>query len=338
MTAKKSELERKLAETSSRFPSFDKFTKDNIKDAYDGNGLEEDVVYHLNRMAGFPLLILKENRRTIRRADKMLEGCKKDGMTTPAIVVDAALFEGSGMTLIDPISLKPATEDQIVKSYALIEGHGRLHGWILGFALDGQLPFDYNLIYKKYNSTEEVMSAYTSTNLFMTRTTNADRLNIASVRCNDPCVKACTRRIKDEGCIAKAAQYWTYGKEMKPDEVRRYIEKSPDAPKIDPVLVEARGKVYEAFKERFSHEGAVKIYRGVPAAQWTADKLKDPNSAMEVAERIHERIRGMNESDFTAIITAKTDKKKHVIRDVVIKNILDKVTTINNFNHIKQDE
>lgn len=85
------EIEKKLVELTSKFQAFTEFTKNALVDEYNGNALEEDVVYHLNRMAGFPLLILKENRRTTKRACKMLEGCKKDGMTTPAIVVDADL-------------------------------------------------------------------------------------------------------------------------------------------------------------------------------------------------------------------------------------------------------
>lgn len=85
------EIEKKLVELTSKFQAFKEFTKNALVDEYNGNALEEDVVYHLNRMAGFPLLILKENRRTTKRACKMLEGCKKDDMTTPAIVVDADL-------------------------------------------------------------------------------------------------------------------------------------------------------------------------------------------------------------------------------------------------------
>lgn len=85
------EFEKQLVELTSKFQEFTEFTKNALVDEYNGNALEEDVVYHLNRMAGFPLLILKENRRTTKRACKMLEGCKKDGMTTPAIVVDADL-------------------------------------------------------------------------------------------------------------------------------------------------------------------------------------------------------------------------------------------------------
>ena len=319
------EIEKKLVELTSKFQAFTEFTKNALVDEYNGNALEEDVVYHLNRMAGFPLLILKENRRTTKRACKMLEGCKNDGMTTPAIVVDAVLLNESGLTMIDPMTLQPATVEQILSSYVLLEGHGRLHGWLMGYALDGQIPFDFSFIYRKYNTTDEVMSAYTSTNLFMTRTTNADRLNIAAVRCTDPCVKICTQRIKDEGCIAKAAQFWTYGEEMKPADVKLYIEQSPNAPKIDPILVEARSQVYEAFKIRFSHEGAVKIYRGVSAAQWTADKLKDPSTAKDMAAKISGRILNMNESDYTAIITAKTDKNKQETRDSVIKKTLDKI-------------
>ena len=61
------------------------------------------------------------------------------------------------------------------------------------------------------------------------------------------------------------------------------------------------------------------------AAQWTADKLKDPSTAKDMAEKISGRILNMNESDYTAIITAKTDKNKQETRDSIIKKTLDKI-------------
>ena len=44
-----------------------------------------------------------------------------------------------------------------------------------------------------------------------------------------------------------------------------------------------------------------------------------------MAEKISGRILNMNESDYTAIITAKTDKNKQETRDSIIKKTLDKI-------------
>ena len=64
------EIEKKLVELTSKFQAFTEFTKNALVDEYNGNALEEDVVYHLNRMAGFPLLFLKEQPSVLVRCLK----------------------------------------------------------------------------------------------------------------------------------------------------------------------------------------------------------------------------------------------------------------------------
>lgn len=299
-----------------------------IADAeWDGKPLTEDMVYHMKRLANLKVAIIRDNRRTYRRTIKMLKACMSNGMTTPGILVSAKIIFGWGLTLIDPTSGRELTAEEVKDWYAVMEGHARLDAWILSIlyaSMTGGEPFDFHFVYKDYATPEDFGKAYVSTNTDMTRTTNKDRLSIAGARSQNPIVMLYLSKIKNDHVIPKASSYWTTGHELSATEVSKLIYGENDAPTFDKALTEGLALCYESFKERFSAEGAEKIYRGVSAAQWCADQLL--NKAEDIAKtayEIGERVVAMTDELYTPIITAKTNKKKHITRDQAIKTYLD---------------
>ena len=297
---------------------------------YDGEPLSEQTVYTLLVMIGLKLLIIKENRRTFRRALKMREACHENGMTTPAILVDAKLAHEWGLKLADPVSLEVATPEEIEGAYVVMEGHGRLHGLLLDIAIatekgDGYKPFDYHFIYKHYDDPEDFGKAYTSTNADMTRTTNKDRLAIAADRCINPLITEYFRKCREDLVISKSAYFWTYGRELTASEVTKLTYGDDDAPVFDEATTEALRMVYDSFKKKFGSEGAQKIYRGVSAAQWAADQVKSADDKAAKALHIDEKLGVMSQEIYTAIVTASTNAKKKITKDKTIKENLDKM-------------
>ena len=297
------------------------------KAEWDGKPLVEDRVYHLKKLAGLKVAIIRDNRRTHRRAIKMFKACMKFGMTTPAILVLASVVHEWGLTLIDPTSGKELSEEELKDYYCVMEGHARLDAWIISVisaSMNGDDPFDFHFVFKDYSTPEEFGKAYTSCNIDMTRTTSKDRLAIAGARCKDRDVISYLRKIKDDKTIPKASLFWTFGRELAKDEVSKLIYGEADAPVFDKMQTDALALCYESFKARFSAEGAEKIYRGVPAAQWCANQLLNHAEDMTAtAQIISEKVMAMDDKLYTPIVTAKTSKKEHTTRDQKIKATLD---------------
>ena len=287
------------------------------KAEWDGKPLVEDRVYHLKKLAGLKVAIIRDNRRTHRRAVKMFKACMKFGMTTPAILVLASVVNEWGLTLIDPTS----------DYYCVMEGHARLDAWVISVisaSMNGDEPFDFHFVFKDYSTPEEFGKAYTSCNIDMTRTTSKDRLAIAGARCKHPIVISLLGKIKYDHVIPKASHFWTTGRELKAEEITKLTYGEGDAPTFDKSLTDALTLCYESFKARFSAEGAEKIYRGVPAAQWCADQLLNHAEDMTAtAQIISEKVMAMDDKLYTPIVTAKSDRKSHITRDQKIKATLD---------------
>lgn len=295
---------------------------------YNGNPLSEQTVYALHAMIGMKILIIKNNRRTYRRANKMREACHDNGMTTPAILVDANLAHEWGLTLADPVSLEEATPEEMDGAYVVMEGHGRLHGWLIDVAIAAEKGTEYNpfvfpFIYKHYDNPEEFGRAYTSTNADMTRTTINDRLAIAADRCVNPLLSEYFRKRREDNVIAKSSYFWTYGRELSSSEVTKITYGEADAPVFDEATTEALQMIYESFKKAFGSEGAQKIYRGVSAAQWAANQVKNADDKAAKALEVDDKLMKISNDIYTAIITASTNAKKKINRDSVIKKNLD---------------
>ena len=191
---------------------FDDVVRQFAQKEWDGQTLEEDRVYHLNKMAGLKVAIIKDNRRTWKRGVKMMSACMANGMTTPAILVLAKLVSDWGLAVIDPTSGRELTADELDGVYCVMEGHGRLDGWVNSLVYtskQGGEPFDYHFIYKHYDTPEDFGKAYVSTNADMTRTTSKDRLTIAGARSKNPTIISYLNKIKNDGTIAKASFFWT---------------------------------------------------------------------------------------------------------------------------------
>ena len=295
---------------------------------WDGQPLVEDMVYHLKKLAGLKVAIIKDNRRTWKRGVKMMSACLANGMTTPAILVLAKVVYDWGLPLVDPTSGQELTADELDGVYCVMEGHGRLDGWVNSLVYtskhDGE-PFDFHFVYKEYATSEDFGKAYVSTNADMTRTTSKDRLTIAGARSKNPVIISYLNKIKNDGTIAKASFYWTCGREMSKDEVTKLTYEQEDAPTFDKDLTDALTLCYESFKAQFGTEGGEKIYRGVPAAQWCADQISKAEDKSAAAMAIGEKVQNMSKDIYTAILTARTDKKKHITRDQAIKTSLDKM-------------
>lgn len=293
---------------------------------WDGQPLIEDMVYHLKKLAGLKLAIIKDNRRTWKRGVKMMLACMANGMTTPAILVLAKLVYDWGLPLVDPTSGRELTPEELDGYYCVMEGHGRLDGWVNSLVYtskQGGEPFDFHFVYKEYATPEDFGKAYVSTNADMTRTTSKDRLTIAGARSKNPTIISYLNKIKNDGTIAKASFFWTCGRELSKDEVTKLTYEMEDAPTFDKDTTDALTLCYESFKAQFGNGGAEKIYRGVPAAQWCAEQVGKAEDKTAAAMAIGEKVQNMSKDIYTAILTARTDKKKHITRDLSIKTSLD---------------
>jgi hypothetical protein len=257
----------------------------------------------------------------------MFKACMKFGMTTPAILVLASVVNEWGLTLIDPTSGRELAEEELKDYYCVMEGHARLDAWVISVisaSMNGDDPFDFHFVFKNYSTPEEFGKAYTSCNIDMTRTTSKDRLAIAGARCKHPIVISYLGKIKYDHVIPKASHFWTTGRELKAEEITKLTYGEGDAPTFDKTLTDALALCYESFKARFSAEGAEKVYRGVPAAQWCADQLLNHAEDMTAtAQIISEKVMAMDDKLYTPIVTAKTSKKEHTTRDQKIRTTLD---------------
>ena len=320
---------RKICDFINNQP-FEEISKQFATDVWNGKPLVEDRVYHLKNMAGLKVAIIRDNRRTYKRAIKMSNACMKFGMTTPAILVSAKIVQEWGLELIDPTSGKELSKEELKDYYCVMEGHARLDGWVISIIsalMKGDdEPFDFHFIFRNYSTPEEFGKAYTSCNIDMTRTTSKDRLAIAGARCNHPIVISYLRKIKYDHVIPKASHFWTTGRELKAEEITKLTYGEVDAPTFDNILTDALTLCYESFKARFSAEGAEKVYRGVPAAQWCADQLLNHAEDMTAtAQIISEKVMAMDDRLYTPIVTAKTSKKEYMTRDQKIRSTLDKM-------------
>ena len=259
---------------------------------------------------------------------KMLSACMNNGMTTPAIITDAKIAADWGLPLIDPATLEDVPADKLEGAYCVMEGHGRMFAFLIALALyakTGDAPFDFHFVYMHYDNPEDFGKAYVSTNADMTRTTSKDRLAIAGARSDNPLVKSYLCKIKNDHVIPKASYFWTAGRELTSKEVTMLTYGEAGAPKFDEILTESLSLLYESIKERFGAEGAQKIYRGVAAAKWCAEKINSSEDKMTTAMTISDKVANMSNEIYTAIITASTNKKKHVTRDQIIMSNLDKM-------------
>ena len=301
------------------------------KNEWDGRPLVEDKVYHMKNLGGLKIGFIKDNRRTVKRILKMLKACMMNGMTTPAILVLARLVYEWGLAVIDPITGREFLPEELDGVYCVMEGHGRFDAWIYSAAYalkNGGEPFDYHFVYKHYDTPEDFGKAYVSTNADMTRTTTKDRLGIACTRCKNPIVISYLGKIKNDHVISKASYFWTVGRELNTTEVSKLIYGEEDAPQFNQDVTDALTLCYESFKEKFGEEGAETIYRGVATAQWCADQIGKAEDKTATAMRIAEKVTAMSNSIYTKIVTAKTNKKKHITRDLVIKTALDQMMTV----------
>ncbi|MBR1378773.1 MAG: hypothetical protein IJ557_06575 [Bacteroidaceae bacterium] len=293
--------------------------------------LEEDVVHHLTKLQGLRLATIRENRQSFKRSMKMCKACTDNGMTTPAVVVPARTVSDWGLTVTDASTGEVIQKEDLDKYYCIMEGHGRLGGWLLSAANANKhedVPFDFIFVFRNYATPDEFGRAYVSTNADMTRTSSKDRLRIAGARSDNPQVKSYFDKIKNDRVISKASYFWSLGRELTKDEVSKFIYGEDDAPQFDTTLTEALTTCYNSFKIRFNAEGAEKIYRGVPAAQWCATQVNEAENKTQVAKQICEKVEKMDNDIYTAIITAKSNSKKHITRDQVIKNELDKMMSM----------
>lgn len=301
-----------------------------LKD-WDGQPLEEDKVYHLNKVGGIKIYWIRDNRRSWQRGMKMLSACTKNGMTTPAVITDAKTALAWGLVLIDPATWEEVKDENIEGTYCVMEGHGRFYAFLIALALaakNGTVPFDYHFVYRHFDTPEDFGKAYVSTNADMTRTTTKDRLAIAGARSKDPIVISYLGKIRNDHAIPKASYFWTVGRELSKDEVTKLIYGKNDAPKFNEELSGALALCYEGFKEVFSYDGAEKVFRGVPAAQWCADRINAAQNKMLEANAIIEKVSKMPKEIYGAILAAKSNKKAHITRDQVIKTQLDKMMTV----------
>ena len=222
--------------------SFVEIVKEYAQEQWDGQVLEEDKVYHLKNLGGIKIAIIGANRRTFKRGLKMMQACKENGMTTPAILVNAQVVRDWGLIPVDSTTKKELTADELKGAYCVMEGHGRLDAWINDLAYtrkNGGTSFDFHFVYKHYDSAEDFGKAYVSTNADMTRTTSKDRLSIAGARSKNPIVISYLEKCKKDNTIAKASFFWTCGRELTQKEITSMTYEESDAPTFDQNLTEA---------------------------------------------------------------------------------------------------
>lgn len=281
----------------------------NLKE-WNGNSLQEQIIYHRNDMIGLPECTIIENRNAQIRAKQWQKTCRKNGMITPGVYTKAKIAKDAGLTpaiyLCNTKSWWLVPDDLLNQYYLRWDGNGRAAGHDLDLEEamkdPNYTPFDFTFVYKKIDDPDLFFKQYISVNLDVKKTSRSELLSYSSCRNADSTLNNYYRMIGD-GYVAKSSSYYNWGRELTKDDIKKASEGQDIIVEQD--LVDGMGRLLETYKKVFSGNASVKVLKGVPLARWSCDTLKKANDRKAMADKISEKFSNMKPQQLTRLQDAK---------------------------------
>lgn len=106
-----------------------------------------------------------------------------------------------------------------------------------------------------------------------------------------------------EGFVAKAASYYTYGRELTREDILKISNGQPIH--VEQTLVQSMQKSLEVYRTVFSGNASNKVLKGVPLARWTCRLLKGADDITTMCSKIENRFSHMTPQCLTRLQDAK---------------------------------
>lgn len=281
----------------------------NLKE-WNGEPLQEDVVYHRNEMLGIPECSIKENREVQSRAAGWRRICRENGMVVPAVYVKAENVKEAGFT---PAIYQPDLKswwivpDSLLPYYYIrVDGNGRACGHDLDLkeAMNnaGYTPFDFIFVFKEIHDSTLFFRQYISVNLDVKKTTGTELLNYSSCH-NTSTGTALYHQLIGEGFVAKAASQYIFGRELTREDILKISNGHPIH--VEQPLVQGMQKSLEVYRTVFSGSASNKVLKGVPLARWTCRLLKEADDITAMCGKIENKFSHMTPQFLTRLQDAK---------------------------------
>ena len=278
--------------------------------AWDGRPLQEDVVYHRNRLLGLPLCSIKENRDSQSRAKEWKNICEENGMVNSATFVKATVVKQAGFTpaiyLRDTDSWWEVPESLLQFFYLPIDGHGRSAGHDLSLeeAMKDSTykPFDFRFEFRNITDPDIFYKEYQSVNQDVKKTTKSDLIRYASCHKSNPALIEHYTMV-GKGFVAKSSELYNFGRELSKTDINK--ANKGEKITVEQNLVDCMGKLLETYKSVFSGEASQKVLKGVSLARWTRDTLKKADDMKAIADKIKEKFSKMSPEQLSRLQDAK---------------------------------
>ena len=298
---------------------------------WDGKPLLSGILYYRNMLIGLPVLRIKENRNDTDRGKGWQEIGQNVGIAQPIKLALASIAKAAGFTLgyIDPQIGKwyDAADEQIANFYVLLDGYGRCAGHNLelkkALGESSYVPFDVPVLFDDIQEPDRLRAQYISINQDVLKTKRSDLLRYADKTKQDKNTAYYNSLLK-EHFIAKAAQNYTYGRELNTKDIRDIS--SGKAVSVDASLTDAIQQALEVYKKVLSGSTSAKILKGVPLAAWTCRKLKQAENKTAILEKIRTKFENMTAIQLTKLQEAKGVKgDKSQTTEIVLGRIFDEI-------------
>lgn len=281
----------------------------NLKE-WDGKPLQENIVYHRNKMLSLPECTILENRDAQNRAKSCQKTCRENGMTTPGKYSNAITAKQAGLT--PAIYLRNKKKWWIVpdhllgKFYIRLDGNGRAAGHDLDLEEatknPSYTPFDYEFVFKKYDDPNLLYKQYIAANLDVKKTTKSELLSYSLCR-NKGSNLNNYYTMMGEGFVAKSSSYYNFGRELTKEDVKK-ASKGQDIT-VEQKLVDSMNLLLGTYRKIFSGNASVKILKGVPLARWSCETLKKADDMKAMVDKISDKFSKMLPEQLTKLQDAK---------------------------------
>lgn len=281
-------------------------------------------------MYGLPIARIKENRDAEKRAKASLQTCKENGMGQPAKLIPAPVISEAGFTpeyRNEEGQWVEVPEDKLDQYYGIMDGHGRHAGYLRDLdaaALDDNYePFKF--IFWFQNITADVFKKqFPSLNFDTVKTRSSELAKYSSAMHKNNQIIEYTKLL-DKKYIAKAAQYWNFGKEQSREDMKK-VNGGETVP-VDEELIKQLASIRDVFEKTLNGSYSAKVLHGVPLAKWVISKLKNSEvDRDETMKRIIEKFSNITGNQLTELQEAKGEVgNKQRTTEIVVHEILDKI-------------
>lgn len=298
---------------------------------WDGTPLQPDIVYHRNDMIDCMIGCIKENRSGADRAVGWVKTCREKTMVQPAKVVPASTAKLAGLTpsIQDPETKEyhDIPDELIDTSLVALDGTGRLaaHNLDVKKAMEdpNYEPFDYKFWYEDIKDPKRLLTQFFSVNFDTKKTTNAELTGYAAVVYKNPYTEYYHEMLKD-GYVAKAAAYYTFGKEPTREDMKKINEGKTVS--VNDEQVTAMRNALNVYKNVFVGNASAKLLHGVPLAKWTHNKVKDADNKTAFVTQITQKFNSLDAKQIAKMQDAKGVKNdKTQTTEIVLRELFDEI-------------